>query len=292
MLVKVVSLARTTIEAFGRNDGTVLAAAIAYYTLLSIFPLILGLLALLGIFFSDPAVREEFVAAVAGLFPGSGPLIQQTVDQVVAGRGAAGFVATLGLIWGGSGVFGSISLAMDRIWQVDQTRNPILTTVRAVALVPAVAVVFVASLLLSATLRVAGDLGVPVLGTNLASLPLLFPVLGFALPLVITFGIFCLVYGLMPDRVLLWHQIWPGALLASVLFEAGKQIFAWYLGAFAHYNTVYGSIGAVIALVTWAFFAAILLLIGAQLNAVLSEDVLPRLDATTDPPPSPHHRAD
>jgi membrane protein len=273
--VKAVSLARATFDAFGRNNGTILAAAIAYYTLLSIFPLILGLLALLGIFFNDPAVREEFVAAVAGIFPGSEPLIQQTVEQVVAGRGPAGVIATLGLIWGGSGVFGGISFAMDRIWRVDQTRNPILTTARAVALVPAVAIIFVASLFLSAILRIAGELGVPVLGTNLASLPLLFPILGFALPLVITFVIFCLIYGLTPDRVLLWHQIWPGALLASVLFEAGKQVFAWYLSAFAQFNTVYGSIGAVIALVTWAFYAAILLLIGAQLNAVLSEDVLP-----------------
>src|SRR5262249_44532608 len=146
MIRKAVALARATFEAFGRNNGTILAAAIAYYTLLSIFPLILGLLALLGIFFSDPTVHAEFVAAVASIFPGSAPLIEQTVEQVVAGRGPAGVIATLGLIWGGSGVFGSISLAMDRIWQVEQMRNPILATVRAVALVPAVALVFVASL--------------------------------------------------------------------------------------------------------------------------------------------------
>ncbi len=128
---------------------------------------------------------------------------------------------------------------------------------------------------LSTGLRVAADLGLRVLGAEPSSLPYVVAILGVAFPLAITFIIFCLVYGLMPNRILVWSRIWPGALLASVLFEIGKQVFAWYLSTFAHYNAVYGSIGAVIALVTWSYYAAIVLLIGAQLNAVLSQDILP-----------------
>jgi membrane protein len=274
--VKAFLLARRTIESFGRNYGTLLAAAIAYYALLSVFPLILGLIALLGVFFTDPSVRQSFVSSMANLFPGSEPLIEQTVTQVMAGRGPAGIVATLGLIWAASGVFSSFSVAMDRIWTVEETRNPILAAVHAVALVLAVALIFLVSLFLSTGLRVAADLGVRVVGMAPSALPYLVTIFGIAVPLAITFAIICLIYALTPNRALVWSQIWPGALIAAIFFEIGKQLFAWYLSTFANYNAVYGSVGAVIALVTWVYYAAIVLLLGAQLNAMLSEDVLPR----------------
>jgi membrane protein len=269
--MKALAVARATVSEFGRNNGATLAAAIAYYTLLSIFPLILGILALLGLFFSDPATKEQFVSAVAGQFPGSEPLIQQTVNQVVEGSGTAGVVATIGLIWAASGVFAAISLALDRIWHVDQSQNPVRNAIRAVALVVAVGVIFVVSLVLSTGLRIATDREIFGLGRLVDSLSSLVSILGILVPLIITFGIFALIYGMIPDRHLTWIQIWPGAVFASVVFEAAKQAFAWYLSIFANYNAVYGSIGAVIVLVTWAYVAAIVLLMGAQLNAVLSD---------------------
>jgi membrane protein len=289
--VKAFLLARRTFETFGRNYGTLLAASIAYYALLSIFPLILGLIALLGLFFTDPNVRASFVTSMASLFPGSEPLIEQTVNQVMAGRGPAGIVATVGLIWAASGVFSSFSVAMDRIWKVEENRNPILAAVHAVALVLAVALIFVVSLFLSTGLRVAADLGVQVLGVPRTVLPYLVTILGIAVPLGITFAVICLIFELTPNRFLRWSQIWPGALVTSIFFEIGKQIFAWYLSTFAQYNAVYGSVGAVIALVTWAYYAAIVLLLGAQLNAVLSEDELPRDGTTTLPPEQRPHSA-
>lgn len=278
--MRALTVARQVITEFGRVNGTILAAAIAYYTLLSIFPLILGLIALVGLIIGNPETQRRLVADVAGLFPGSDQLIQSTIRQVVQGRGTAGIVATLGLVWSASGVFSGISQALDRIWKVPESRNLALNTVLAIGLVFAVGLIFVASLVLSAGLRLAENLDLPLLGVSLGAVPFLFDLVGLVLPLLITFGIFAAIYRFIPNIRLTWPQVWPGALLASLLFEASKQAFAWYLSSFAHYNAVYGSIGAVIALLTWSYYAAIVLLLGAELNAVLS-DQTPTLTGAT-----------
>jgi membrane protein len=283
--LRVLRVVQSTIEAFGRDNGTTLAAAIAYYTLLSIFPLILGLLALLGAIVGGPVARDRFIVEVAALFPGAAPLITSTVTQVVIGRGAAGIVATVGLIWSASGVFGGISLALNQVWQVKQQRNFVVNAVLAVGLVIAVGLIFMVSLVLTAGLRLAETFNLPLLGGALGQTPFLFPLLGLLLPLLITLGVIAGIFRWIPHVHLTWRYVWPGALFAAVLVEIGKQAFALYLGSFANLNAVYGPIGAVIALVTWAYYMAIVLILGAELNAVLAgvkqeaaPIVLPRLD--------------
>jgi membrane protein len=263
---------RATIDAFGRDNASTLAAAIAYYTLLSIFPLILGLVAILGVVVSDPAVRDSLINTLAGLFPGASDLISQTINEVVAGRGVAGLVATLGLLFSASGVFSAINVALNQVYHVPRQRSFIVNTLAAIVAVLAIGVVFLASLVLTAVLRLLATFNVPVLGISLGEVPLLLPLIGFLLPLVITIGLFAAAYRYVPNVSLTWGDVWPGALLAGLLFEVGKQLFAWYLSAFAHLNAVYGSLGAVIALVSWAYYAALLFLVGAELNATLGRE--------------------
>jgi membrane protein len=265
----VVSVIEDTVTAFGRHNDTTLAAAIAYYTLLSVFPLILGLLALVGAIVSDPSARAQLVGDVAGLFPGATELIQSTVDDVVNGRQAAGLVATAGLIWSAGGVFGAMTLALDRIWHAPRERSIFESAAISILLVLAVGITFIVSLVLSTALEVAVQFRLPLLGVSLSDLPLLLPVLGVALPLVITFGIFALIYWWVPNVRLTWRCAWPGALLAAILFEASKQAFAIYLSRFSHLNAVYGSIGAVIAMITWAYYVAIVFLLGAEFNVAV-----------------------
>ena len=265
-------IGRETFAAFVRDRGMTYAAVIAYYTLFSIFPLILGVVAILGVVFSDPAVRDQFIESVAGLFPGSADLVQSTIEQVVRGRGAAGLVAVVGLIWSGSGVFGAITQALDVIWHVPHQRGLIQSAALGVAMVLSVGVIFLTSLLLSAALSVAVNFHLPWLGWSLASVPFLFPLLSLVMPWVITFAIFGGIYRYVPNVPLAWRDAWPGAVLASALFEASQQVFVWYLGSVAAFNAVYGSIGAVIVFLTWADYAAIVLLVGAEFNATLARE--------------------
>lgn len=265
------AVARQTIRAFSKDNCTTLAAAIAYYTLFSIFPLILGIVAILGVIFIQPSTRDQFVAAIVSAFPGSEQLILETVNQVVQGRGAAGIIATLGLIWSASGVFGALTQALDTIWHVSHPRGPVQSAALSIVLVLSVGVIFVISLLLSTVLAVAANTPLPLIGVPLGSVPLLFALLEFVFPYFIAFAIFVMIYWVMPHVRLRWPSVWPGALLASVLFEISKQIFVWYISTFAQYNAVYGSIGAVIILLSWAFYLGIVVLLGAEFNGVLTQ---------------------
>lgn len=267
--MKAVSVVREMIRDFGQDNGPLLAASIAYYALLSIFPMTLGLLALAGLFFADPATRVRLVQGIASAFPGSEDVILGTINDVVTGRGPAGVVATLGLIWSASGVFSAISTSLNAIWRVPKQRNAIMSALLAICLVLAVGLVFVVSLILSTALTVAAKLNLPVLGVSLDQVPALFSLLSLALPLAITFAVFTLIYRIVPNRRLDWRDVWPGAVLASALLEVSKQVFVVYLAEYANLNAVYGSIGTVIALLIWSYYAAVVLLLGAELDAVL-----------------------
>ncbi|HUX87444.1 MAG TPA: YihY/virulence factor BrkB family protein, partial [Chloroflexota bacterium] len=238
--------------------------------LLSVFPLILGIVAIFGFVFNDPAVRAQFINSVAALFPDSANLVESTIEQIVRGRGAASVVAVVSLIWFGSGVFGAIAQALDVIWQVPRERGLIQSAVLGVVMVLGVGVVFLAVLVLSAALSVAASFQIPFLGWSLANIPFLFAFLSLILPWVVTFVIFAVVYKYVPNTSLSWKDAWPGAVLASVLIEVSQQLFVWYLRNFAAFNAVYGSIGTVIVFLTWADYAAIVLLIGAEFNATLA----------------------
>jgi len=267
--VKVLSLAQAVIAKYNQDNGNILASALAYYTLFSIFPLVLGLVAVASFFVPSNGARDDFIHAIAAQFPGSSSLIENTLQELIAGRGAATIVATLGLIWGASGVFGALSLALDHIVGARQARGLIGSTLVAIGLVFGVGILFIASLAVSTILRIAFTTKLPVIGVALNDVPLLYALVGLALPLLITFLAFCFLYHFVPSVHLPWDTIWPGALLAAVLFEIAKQVFVFYITVFPWFNAVYGSIGAVIVLLFWAYCASIVVLVGAEFNAVL-----------------------
>jgi membrane protein len=81
---------------------------------------------------------------------------------------------------------------------------------------------------------------------------------------------FILIYRTMPRAAVDWQDVWPGGLAAGIVWEVAKQLFAWYLGNFARYGLVYGSVGAIIAFLFWCYLSAMILLLGAELTAEYS----------------------
>src|SRR5579875_2168486 len=268
--MRAVTIARATLAGFTRDRGTLLAAGIAYYTLLSTFPMILGLLAIVGSVLSEPTMRERLVRGMAEAFPGSETLIARTVADASSGREAAGLVAVLALLWSASGVFSAISTALDAVLHLPHRRSIVRSILVAIGLVLGVGVIFVVSLLVSAVvafLTTAGAL-LPTPWPN--GLGPLIAVLSPVISLLVTFAVFTGIYRFAPSRPMRWSMTWPGAVLASVFFEASKLVFVWYLNTVAHLNAVYGPVGTVVAFVTWAYYAAVILLLGAELNVVLA----------------------
>lgn len=273
--MRTITLIRETIAELGHARGSLLASSIAYYALLSLFPMILGLLAILGVVVRAPSARAQIVRGIAAAFPGSETFIVLTIDQLARGSESAGIVATLGLLWSASGVFAAITTALDTIWRVPHRRTLLQSSVIAIALVFGVALIFVVSLVLSAALTLAAEARLPLFNVPLASLPLLLPLTSVILPFVFTIAVLSLLYRFVPNLPLGWNAAWPGAVLASALLDVGKEVFVWYLTRFAHLNAVYGPIGTVIGLVTWAYYAALIVLIGAAFNAALTRSRRP-----------------
>ncbi len=258
-------LARGIIRRFLAHDCPLLAAGLAFYTILSLFPLLLGLTAIFGLLMESAALQQQLIAMVGSAFPGSTDLINRTVDEAVDARGTIGVVSLLTLMWTATQVFAALRRALNRAWNVEHTRPFVrqklleMGMVGSVALLvlvswAAVSLFFVIRPLLPAALWVPGSGSVAGVVTALV-------------PVALSFGVFALLYRFVPETSVTWADSWPGALLAALLFEAGKYAFSWYLANVARYSLLYGSLGTTIAFLMWAYLSALILLLGAELTA-------------------------
>jgi membrane protein len=275
-------LTSTAVGDFIADDCPTRASVIAYATLLSLFPLLLLLLTVVGYLITDPYTKAHLVLDVASVFPGAGPLIQDTVDSVVKQHDSTTIFATLALFWAASGAFNAMNRNVNAIWRVPKERSFIKSSLLALFMVIVVAVVFLMSLGFSTLVQLITP---PTTDGLLAQLTM--PVLGIVMPAVITIVLFTLIYRFIPNLTVAWSFAVPGGITAGLLFEIGKQLFAFYLTSFARFDAVYGSIGAVIALLTWAYYSSNILLFGCEVShtvATLASSRAARPGRSASPP--------
>ncbi len=264
------------------NSGHVWAAAIAYYGLVSLFPLVLLLLSVLGFVFPVTTLADRLVAYGSDLLPGSGEFFRQSLLQLVLHRGTLGLTAVVTLYWSASGAFTSLGRALDLIWDTPvafdhatafqgPVRVPpsvgVWRRVRAMGIVLGVGLLFLVSVLATTYLRLA---------ERVQSLPRLGPLgpntvmalLGYA-PVVITALVFLGIYALIPRRPPPWRALWPGALVATGLFELAKGSFAWYAMRLKSHAWVYGSVTTTIVLLIWFYVVAVIVIYGAEVGAIV-----------------------
>ncbi len=266
-LLFVPTLVVRTIKELSDDDATHMAAGVAYYALFSLFPLLLGTIAIIGLVADSNAVRSAILAWAADNFPGTGEFISDNVVASVEASGSLGAISIAGLIWSGSAIFGAITRAVNRAWDIRQDRPFVKGKIMQLAMAMSVAILFalaLASASLAQTADRYADTNLPVLGQadELSGL-LLFRIMSF----VFNLAIFLTLYKVLPNTQTRWRHIWPGALVAALLFEGGKYLFVLYLDNFATFSAVYGSIGSVIALLLWAYLSAFVLILGAELSS-------------------------
>ena len=252
-----------TVQEMSDDDGTHMAAGVAYYALFSLFPLLLGLIALFSLFVEPEDIQSRLSEFAADYLPGSQDLVNSNIEV----RGALGIVAILGLLWSGSAVFGAVTRAVNRAWDVHRDRPLLVSKPRQMVMAVVVGVLFWLSFTAAGFVRLAGafdDSDVPGLGFLVdAGGRVLLQGMSFLLMLCI----FLLVYRFTPNTRTYWRYIWPGAVLAAVLFEAAKTLFIVYLNRFATFETVYGSLAPVIVLLLWAYVSSLILILGAELSS-------------------------
>lgn len=254
-----------SVQGFARDDCTSLAAGIAYYALFSVFPLLLGLIALLGLLLEPAQVQKRLLEMTSQVFPASADLVSQNIDAVVASRGAIGLLSILGLFWSASALFAAIRKSLNRAWNVERERPFLKQKLIDFGMAAGVGLLLLVSVTITAAYGVAWQLLPP--QVRMVEESGLWRIAASLLPLVFSFMLFAMVYRFVPNTTVSWGDIWPGAALAAILFEAAKNLFVWYLSSFANYSLVYGSLATVIVFLFWTYISALILLAGAELAA-------------------------
>lgn len=254
---------------FHENDLYTSAAAMSYFGLLTLFPALLLMLAVSNSF----ETGSEMLARVMQVYPGSAEFLRSTIRSL-SNLGTSVIVSCVFVVlWAGSWVFAVIERALNRIWN---TRSRAFLHGRALTLgmIGGVGLLLSMSVLATSVLvalqHLAAHLSPRVLQrvTFLALAGSWFWQTVFAIAsILVTMTLFTLVYRFMPNASVSLRDTLPGALVGGLLWEAAKYVFAWSLHYF-HYDQIYGSVGAVVAVLTWGYFSSLILLFGAQLTAV------------------------
>ena len=265
-----------TIQEMSDDDASHMAAGVAYYALFSLFPLLLGLVALFSLFLNfsvdsetvtEKTVQDALIEFVTGFLPGSEEFVNSNLEALVDLRGALTVFAILGLFWSASTVFGAVSRAVNRAWDVHKDRPFYINKPRQLAMAMGVGLLFVLSLSAATFVRISGRLT----EVDLPGLGFLINTGGSVLlqgsSFLLTLASFLILYKFMPNTKTYWRYIWPGAVLAAVLFELAKNLFIVYLNRFAGFENVYGSLAPVIVLLLWTYLSSLILITGAELSS-------------------------
>jgi membrane protein len=255
----VVQLISRTAEGSGNHDAAQRAAGVAYYAILSIFPLLLGLIAVFGFFLPSANLQDELLKFVGKNLPGATDILKQNIEIIVELRGAVGVLSIVILFWGASGMFSAISLAINRAWDIRRYRPFFIRKASELGMALSMGILFLLSLGVSAITSIlrgvfdlpAAKLIVVEIGSRLVAFLLIL-------------GVFLLLYKLIPYTKTYWRYVWLGALLAAILFEIARTLFVFYIENFANYHLIYGSITSIIALLVWIYYSAFIMILGAE----------------------------
>ena len=258
-----------TFKHFTKDNGPQWAAAIAYYSLLSIFPLLLAAVAIAAYFVDRQWALEQGSLLIRGLVPSGTQFIREIIESIIETRGQVGILSILVLIWSGSRVFGVITKALNIAYHVSEPYGFLRRTLVELLMTFTIGILFILALgsrLLSSFIE--GLVPIPFLQQHV-----LYQFLSYAIPAVLLLLSLFLTYQYVPRRRVAWWAALAGAVLFTVLFLIAQPLFTGYVETFANYNMVYGPLAILITLILWIWISANLLLLGGELASHI-QDIL------------------
>ena len=260
-------LLKETGTAWDEDNVTRLAASLAYFTLLSIAPLIILAVAVAGLAFGEVSAREHIARELSSVVGAGAASAIESISQNAhtPGTGIPSVaVGLLVLLFGASGVFGELQSALNTVWDVaPRPGRGIWGLVKdrffSFSLVVGVAFLLLVSLIVSAGLTWAGQ----AFEHSLPGGAVVWQVLNFAISLAVVTALFALMFKTLPDVFIRWRDVWVGAAVTAGLFTLGKFGLGIYLGS-AGVSSAYGAAGSIVALVIWVYYSSQVVLIGAE----------------------------
>lgn len=252
-------------RAFLQDGCDNLSAALAFYTILSMIPILFLLISAAGYLFgSSEEVHQMALSFFERFFPQASALIFREVKAISQRAGVLGWVGILSMIWTASIIFSSLEFAMGVVFRVEERRSFLRSKLLALSMIPASAVVFSLSLFVTAFSEVIQTLDLKLFGKDLGNSALLEFIVGYAFPYLILALAFTAIYKIIPNISISFRHSLVGGASCAFLFELAKHFFTWYLTSSKPYSVIYGSLEAIVILVVWVFYSSNILLFCAE----------------------------
>lgn len=249
-----------------------MGAALSYYTVFSLAPLLVIVIAIAGLVFGQEAARGEVFAQLSGLL---GTDAAKTVEELLnaASKPSQGIpsavVGVVVLLIGATTVFGELQDALDRIWRAPVREGStglwglLRARVLSFGMILGIAFLLMVSLVMSAAVSALGKWWGPAFGGWELMAQAINALVGF----VFTTVVFAMIYKIMPRVSVRWHDVWLGAAITALLFSAGRMLIGLYIGKTA-LASGYGAAGSLVVVFVWVYYSAQIFLMGAEFTWV------------------------
>jgi membrane protein len=262
---------RATVREYQRNDVSSMAAALAYYSFFSLFPLLVVAITAAALVLGSRTEAAELILGNLGqLLPGSRDLLAEAISVALRSRETAGWIAAISLallFFSASNAFIALDKAVNRAWDTEKVPSFLTSRLIGFAMMVVGAAIMLLSfgttLLLATSRTIATTLFGEVPGSDV-----FWQMLNLAASVGVIFLILLTIYRWLPRSHVRMADVWLAALLGALVWTAVKEGFAYFLGSsFANFDAVYGTLSAVVVLLTWIYISSIIILAGAEFSA-------------------------
>ena len=274
MFGKIRDLLKDTVFGFTGDEAMSRAASIAYFTIFSIAPLLLIVIAIAGLVFGRDAAQAAIMGQFSGLMgKGSGQALQSMLQSAGSQSQKSGTIATIiglvTLLITASGAFGEIQTGLNKIWKAEPKAGLtrlVRARIASMGLVLTLGFLLVISLALSAGIAAFGHW----MESFFPGAKVLMAIVNFVITLVLLSAVFAAIYKLLPDKQIAWRDVAVGAVATALFFTIGKSLIGIYIGS-TNVAESYGTAGSLIVILLWIYYSTVTFLLGAEFTRAYAE---------------------
>jgi membrane protein len=248
------------------SEGLTHAASIAYYALLSLFPIFLLALFVLNEMTSNAGERDTVVRFVFRYFPRQFDFISGQLNAFQQQPVTFGFWGVVALVWASLGVFNAVTAAVNHAWAVEKKRSFLGHRLIGFLMMVSAGLVLMIGLVIASLVRLA-ETRLGEAFARSAWLDWLSGIIASYVATLLLIGCVALIFYFVPNTKVRFRDVWPGAILVGVLWRVAFQLFSWYAADLATWNVIHGSIAAVVVFLLWIYVSAVILIYGVEMTA-------------------------
>ena len=268
----VVDIILTAGKSFDEQHGAEAAASISYYSLFSMFPLLLFLVSILGFFINKIGAPIEIAELITQAIPISRDLVYNNLIQILNARNLSGIIGIIGLMWAASSVFITVSRNINRAWSDASVRNVIQNRLVAFTMIVILLVLTGGWIASTVLFSLVPKIVIPFFGEIDIFQTQTWNYLSNLLPWSLAFLILLGLYFWIPNTQVKWKEAFWGALTSSIALNLATRVFTWLMSSgLAAFDILYGSLGTALALLTWVYISALIILIGAHISSAIAQ---------------------